>query len=102
MMKYYLSINRIKSGIDSAIFNEVIVRHRLWAKERLAAGVLVQAGKWGDIGGMIIVRAASRDEADRVVKEGPLVQAGIVTFETAELHAARPMALTSLDKPSPN
>lgn len=89
-MKYFLSVNHIKTGVDAAMLNDVIVRHRLWAKDRLAAGVLVQAGKWGDHGGMIIVRAATREEADRIVDEDPLVQAGIVTFETAELHAANP------------
>ncbi len=89
-MKYFLSINHIKKDIDTATLNDVIVRHRQWAKEMLAAGVLAQAGKWGDHGGMVVVRAATREEADRIVNEDPLVQAGIVTFETGELHAARP------------
>jgi uncharacterized protein YciI len=37
---------------------------------------------------MIIVRAGTREEADRVVDQDPLVQAGLITFETAQLHAA--------------
>jgi hypothetical protein len=59
-----------------------------WAKKQLATGVLVQAGKWGDHGGMIIIKAGTREEADRVVNQDPLVKADLVTFETAELHAA--------------
>lgn len=90
-MRYFLSINHIKKDVDAATLNEVIVRHRQWAKDRLASGDLVQAGKWGDHGGMIVVKAATREEADRVVNEDPLVEAGVVTFETGELHAARPM-----------
>ncbi len=52
------------------------------------AGVLVQAGKWGDNGGMIVVKAESREEVDRVVNQDPLVLADLITFETAELHPA--------------
>jgi uncharacterized protein YciI len=37
---------------------------------------------------MIIVRAKTREEADRVVNQDPLVEAGLITFETAELHPA--------------
>jgi uncharacterized protein YciI len=48
----------------------------------------VQAGKWGDHGGMIIVKAEGREEADKVVHQDPLALAGLITFETAELHAA--------------
>lgn len=84
---YFMSINKIKPEADRALLNKTIPAHREWARKQLAAGVLVQAGKWGD-GGMIIVRAGTREEADRVVDEDPLVQAGLVTFETAQLHPA--------------
>jgi hypothetical protein len=40
----------------------VIPLHREWAKKQLAAGVLVQAGRWGDNGGMIVVKAKSGEE----------------------------------------
>ena len=85
---YYLSINNLKQGIDHAHFNTVIAEHREWAKKQLTAGVLVQSGKWGDNGGMIIVKAESREKADAVVNQDPLVLADMITFETAELHAA--------------
>ncbi len=85
---YFMSINKLKAGIDHALFNKTIASHREWAKKQLAAGVLVQAGKWGDNGGMIIVKAEGREEADKVVNQDPLVLAGLITFETAELHAA--------------
>ncbi len=85
---YFMSINKIKPGIETGLLNKTLAAHRAWAKEQLAAGVLVQAGKWGDHGGMIVVKAGSREEADRVVDQDPLARAGIITFETAELHAA--------------
>jgi uncharacterized protein YciI len=83
-----MSINKFKPNIDRAQINKVIPFHREWAKQQLAEGVLVQAGKWGDNGGMIVVKAGSREEADKVVNEDPLVVAGLITFETAELHSA--------------
>ncbi len=85
---YFMSINKLKSEAEVSRINETIVAHRAWVKHEIAAGRIVQAGKWGDRGGMIIVKAASRDEADRVVDEDPLAKAGLIIFETAELHAA--------------
>lgn len=85
---YFMSINKFKSDVDRAPINKAISAHREWAKKQIASGVLVQAGKWGDNGGMIIVRAETREEADRVVDQDPLMQAGLITFETAELHPA--------------
>ena len=83
-----MSINKFKPGGDPALINKVIRLHRDWAKKQLATGVLVQAGKWGDNGGMIVVKAESREEADKVVNEDPLVEAGLITFETAQLYPA--------------
>jgi uncharacterized protein YciI len=87
---YFMSVNKFKPDLDPALVNATIKTHRQWAKEQLSAGVLVQAGKWGDHGGMIIIRAESRQEADRIVNDDPLVQAGLITFETGVLHAAVP------------
>jgi uncharacterized protein YciI len=41
---YFMSINKVKPGVDRAQFNKVIAAHREWVKQQLAAGVLVQAG----------------------------------------------------------
>jgi len=87
---YFMSINKIKQDADRALLNKVIPAHRKWAKEQLAAGTLVQAGKWGDRGGMIVIRADSMAEAGKTVDQDPLAQAGLITFETAELHPAVP------------
>ena len=85
---YFMSINKFKPNADWVQINETIPLHREWVKKQLAAGVLVQAGKWGDRGGMIIVKAETREEADRVVNQDPLVKADLITFETAEIHPA--------------
>ena len=85
---YFMSINKFKPGGDRSQINKATPLHREWAKKQLSAGVLVQAGKWGDNGGMIVVKAESREKADSVVNQDPLVLAGLITFETAELHPA--------------
>lgn len=85
---YFMSINKFKSNADPALINKTIPLHREWAKQQLSAGVLAQAGKWGDSGGMIVVKAETRAEADSVVDQDPLVKSGLITFETAQLHPA--------------
>ena len=73
---YYMSINKIKPDADRALLNKVIPAHREWAKKLLAAGTLVQAGKWGDRGGMIVIRAESMAEAEKIADQDPLAQGG--------------------------
>jgi uncharacterized protein YciI len=85
---YFMSINKFKSDADRSVINKVIPLHREWAKQQLASGNLVQAGKWGDKGGMIIVKAESMAEAEKIVDQDPLVQAGLITYETAQLYPA--------------
>jgi len=85
---YFMSINKFISNADPTLINKIIPLHRAWVKDQIAAGVLVQAGKWGDSGGMIIVKAETREAAESVVNKDPLVQSGLITFETAQLHAA--------------
>jgi uncharacterized protein YciI len=87
---YFMSINKFRPGADRAQINMAIPAHREWVKKQLAAGVVVQAGKWGDHGGMIIVKAETREEADKLVNQDPLVKAGLVTFETEGIHPAIP------------
>ena len=85
---YFMSINKIKPDADRTVLNKVIPEHREWAKEQLAAGTLVQAGKWGDRGGMIVIKAGSMADAELIVNQDPFVLAGLITFETAELYPA--------------
>lgn len=87
---YFMSINKIKPNADRALLNKVIPVHREWVKKLLAAGTLVQAGKWGDWGGMVVIKAESMAAAEKIADQDPLAQAGLITFETAELHPAVP------------
>ena len=85
---YFMSINKFKPGADRAKINTTIPLHREWVKQQIATGTLVQAGKWGDRGGMIVIKVDTGEEADRVVNQDPLVEADLITFDTAEFHPA--------------
>jgi uncharacterized protein YciI len=87
---YVMSINKFKDDADRTQINKVILEHREWVKKQLAAGTLVQAGKWGERGGMIIIRAESMSAAEKIVDQDPLAQAGLIMFESAQLHPAVP------------
>jgi len=87
---YFMSINKFKRNADRMQINKVLPVHREWSRQQLAAGLLVQAGKWGEWGGMIIIRAESMSEAEKIVDQDPFAQAGLITFETAQLYPAVP------------
>ncbi len=87
---YFMSINKFRHDADRTRINEVIPVHREWTRQQLAAGFLLQAGKWGERGGMIIIRAENLSEAEKIANQDPLAQAGLITFETAQLHPAVP------------
>ncbi len=83
---YFLAVNKVKQNVEPAKIGAVIPPHVQWLKECVAEGTVVQAGKWGDSGGISIVRADSLTDAMEILKNDPLVQSGLITFETAELH----------------
>ncbi|HYA85826.1 MAG TPA: hypothetical protein VEI57_02020 [Nitrospirota bacterium] len=56
--------NKFKQDGDRTQITRVIPVHREWTKQLLAEGILVQTGKWG---GMIIMRAESMSEAEKIV-----------------------------------
>ena len=64
----------------------VIPPHVQWLKERIADGTVVQAGKWGDKGGIAIIRAGSLSEAMETLERDPLVVSGLITFDIDELN----------------
>ncbi len=83
---FFMSINRIKPEADSAQIGRVIALHAQWTKEQIAAARIVQAGKWGDSGGMAIIAAGDLPEAQNILSGDPLVQSGMVTVEIARLY----------------
>lgn len=77
-----LIVNRLKPGADLEELRKIIPEHLAWLQERISEGSILQAGKWGSIGGLAIVDGDDIDEAERLIREDPLIKSGLVTFES--------------------
>ena len=77
---FFLFIDTINPGVTEAELGRVIPAHIDWLNDQFAAGAIVQAGKWGDIGGMVIYRAESLDQAQALVETDPLVASGLIEY----------------------
>ncbi|MEJ2184116.1 MAG: YciI family protein [Nitrospirota bacterium] len=85
-----LMINRVKAGTRPEDLQHVIPPHVEWLRQRMAEGKVLQAGKWGDIGGMWVLEAGSIEEARALVEQDPLISSGLTTYELAEFFPLSP------------
>lgn len=83
---YFLSINRIRQDISTSDIGRVINEHVEWTQRQIEEGKIVQAGKWGEAGGMAVIKAKNPSEAEDLLKDDPLVRTGLVVNETARLY----------------
>ncbi len=88
---YFLAINRIKPGAATSDFGKVMSAHIEWTKRQIEAGTIVQAGKWGDSGGMAIIKAGDDSAAEDLLRDDPLVSSGLVVTETARFYPDVPI-----------
>jgi len=80
---YFMSINRISQDADSAVIGRVVGAHVQWLKGLISQGLVRQAGKWGEAGGMVIIQATDETEAEAIQKQDPFVASKLVTYELA-------------------
>ncbi len=73
----YLSTNQVKQGVQMEKVKEIVPKHVQWIKKQIAAGTILQAGKWGKIGGMCIFNAENKKAAAELMEGDPLIKAGI-------------------------
>ncbi len=78
---YFLSINRMKKGTSPEVMKKAVPLHIEWTKKMIDKGTFVQAGKWGDIGGMAVIREENIEKAEKALCEDPLIEAGAVSYE---------------------
>lgn len=81
---YIVLVNKTRLGVGRDRLAEFIPPHIEWLKGKIREGFVLQAGKWGDIGGVWILRAESMEEAAEAVREDPLLGSGLVEYEMAE------------------
>jgi uncharacterized protein YciI len=85
---YFLSVNRVKPDAEREKLAGVIPEHIRWIRDRISEGKIVQAGKWGKIGGMSVIIADDIAGAVNILNEDPLVKSGLSTFEIDEFFPA--------------
>jgi len=81
-----MAINEVLPDVNPVQIAKVIPPHLEWTKQKISKGVIVQAGKWGDAGGMVILRANELSEAESLLREDPLIISELVTFKLAPLY----------------
>lgn len=83
---YFLSINRFKQENAPSDVGRIIAEHIEWTQRQIDEGRIVQAGKWGEAGGMAVIKAADLAGAEDLLKDDPLISSGLVVCETARLY----------------
>jgi uncharacterized protein YciI len=83
---FFLAINRAKPGVEPEAIGEIIPAHIAWVKNRIAEGTVIQTGKWGNFGGISIVKAESEEEARRILAQDPIVQSGLFSIEIGRFY----------------
>lgn len=83
---YFLAINKARPDADPKAIVEVVPAHKEWVKQGIDAGKIVQAGKWGDAGGVVVVKAAGIEEGQVLLEGDPLHRSGLFTLEVHGFH----------------
>ncbi len=82
---YFMSINKVRPGTDPAALAPVVAAHVDWVNGLITRGVVRQAGRWGESGGMMIIKAQDQAEAEALQQQDPFVTSGVVSYELARL-----------------
>jgi len=83
---YFMSVNKLRDDADRTQVGAAIGAHVQWSKSLIAAGTLAQAGRWGESGGMAIIKARDLAEAEAIQKADPLIASGLAVFELERLY----------------
>jgi uncharacterized protein YciI len=77
---------KIEEGIvEKAEFDQYVPAHVEYVQNLIAKGHKARSGYWGDFGGgMLLFEAESREQAQTIVENDPLVKNGCVTYELHE------------------
>lgn len=81
-----MAINKFKPNLNSDEIGKVVPLHISWIKGRTSSGEIVQAGKWGDSGGMVMLMAKDISEAETILSSDPLIKSGLITFELSQFY----------------
>ncbi len=88
---YFLSTNQIKQDAQPEKIKSAVPKHIQWVNEQIAVGTIIQAGKWGNIGGMCIISAENKQMAADILDGDPLIQAELTDFLLDEFYPDVPL-----------
>jgi len=80
----FLAVNSIKPNTSPP--GDAIAEHVAWVRDGIASGTVLQAGRWGDTRGVIVIRARDAAHAQSILHRDPIVRLGIVDLEIAPFH----------------
>ncbi len=87
-MRYFIYCLRIV--VDRALYEPHLPDHLAYLQQLDAAGSLVLSGPFMDrSGGMVLVRAASLEDARAIAEADPLVRRGVDTYDLREWRMTR-------------
>ena len=77
---------KIEKGIvDKAMFDIHVPAHKAFVKSLIEKGHAAKSGYWAGLGGgMLLFQANSRQEAEAIVAQDPLIQNHCVTYDLYE------------------
>ncbi len=84
-------MNQPEPDASPAEIGRVIGAHIAWSKELIAAGTVLQAGRWGERRGIAVIKASDLAKAEALQARDPLVSSGLATYELARLHPDVPL-----------
>ncbi|MBN1543426.1 GTP cyclohydrolase [candidate division KSB1 bacterium] len=80
-LTYRVSVAEIEAHLDD---------HRRYLQKNLDRGVFIAAGRKNPpTGGIILMRAESRQEAEALARQDPFYRAGVAEYELVEFTATR-------------
>jgi uncharacterized protein YciI len=83
IMPIFVKIERGK--VEKPIFDQYVPAHTAYVRDLIAKGHHARTGYWAEKGGgMMIFEAASMTEAEAIIADDPLVQAGCVDYQLHE------------------
>lgn len=88
---YFLFVDTHKDGVEHHDLAPFIPGHIAWVEELMADGRMVQAGRWGDIGGAAIFKADSKDTVLAWLADDPLTASGLVDWRLEEFFPVAPL-----------
>ncbi len=78
-----IDLNKLKEDAEKTDIGQMVQEHIAWTKSRISEGSILQAGKWGSSGGVLLIKADNYEQALEILKADPIVKSGRSMWELA-------------------